>query len=371
MSDHHDPNDNSTGHEWDGIRELKNPCPTWWNWGFYGGLVFVVCYYVIYPATPLNNGIQAIVNGITGQEVLVNGHTKGIMHLFYDNEFEGVKYYAGEKWTQAGIDALKAKGYKELTIKAGDQKYQNGWTYVNETREEIAEIESLRRNFMAQLDKLSVRQILADDELRNFALGRARVLFGDNCAACHGSGGQGNLNAAHPENSFPNLTDDDWLYGGWPEKLVETITEGRESQMPARGGNDELTDTDVSNLAAFVSALSAGEAKLSDDGELTAGAGKFGAVNGIFQETCAACHSPNAKGAEINGDYSIGSANLTDAIFRFGGSLDTLTATISKGRKGKMPTFGGKLDPTTIKILAVKVHELGGGMDAPPIAEED
>ncbi len=222
---------------------------------------------------------------------------------------------------------------------------------------------------MAKLASMSVAEILADDDLKHFALGRARVIFGDNCAACHGSGGQGNLNAAHPGHSFPNLTDDDWLYGGWPEVLVETITEGREAEMPARGGNDELTDADVTGLAGFVAALSAGEAKLNGEGELTAGAGKFGAVNAIFQETCAACHGGNAKGSMLNGDPSGGAVNLTDAIFRFGGDTASLTETIGNGRKGKMPAFGAKLDATAIKILAVKVHQLGGGMTANPVPE--
>ena len=366
MSDHHDPNDNSTGHEWDGIRELKNPCPAWWNWGFYGGLVFVVIYYLLYPSTPLNKGFEAAINGMTGQEVLVDGHTKGMMHLVFSNEFEGVKYYGGAKWTQAEINALKAKGHNELTIKAGDVKFQDGYTYVNETRQEIAEIESLRRDAMAKLDSMTVAEILADDELKHFALGRARVLYGDNCAACHGSGGAGVVSA---EFAFPNLTDDDWLFGGWPEVLVETITDGRVAEMPAKGGNDELTDADVASLADFVTALSAGEAKLNDDGELTAGAGKFGAVNATYQETCAGCHSGNAKGSMLNGDPEGGAVNLTDAIFRFGGDIASLTETIGNGRKGTMPAFGAKLDPTSIKILAVKVHQMGGGMAANPVPE--
>jgi cytochrome c oxidase cbb3-type subunit 3 len=357
MSDHHDPSDNSTGHEWDGIRELKNPAPTWWSWGFYLGLIFVTCYYIIYPSSPFNNGFEKVINGITGQEVLVDGHTKGIMHLIYDNEFEGVKYYAGAKWTQAEIDALEAKGYNELTIKAGDLKFQDGWTYVNETRREIAEIESLRRDDMARLDSMSVAQILADDEMKHFALGRARVLYGDNCAACHGSGGAGVVSAGF---AFPNLSDDDWLFGGTPAALAETITDGREGEMPAKGGNDELTDADVANLAGFVAALSSGEAKLDDGGELTAGAGTFGAANAVFQENCTACHYANAKGGVLNDDAN-GAVNLTDAIYRFGGDMATLKETIGNGRSAEMPAFGERLDATSIKILAVKVHQLGGG----------
>ncbi|MDX8391268.1 MAG: c-type cytochrome [Mariprofundaceae bacterium] len=372
-SNQHDPNDsivnddsmandNSTGHEWDGIRELKNPPPKWWAWGFYLGLTFVTCYYIIYPSTPLNNGFQKIINDITGMEVMVHGHTKGIMALINPNP-----YYQGEVWTQDEINALKLKGYNELTIQAGDLKYQDGWTAINEMRDDVADIEAVRAGHMEKLSAMSVSEIIADDDMRHFALGRARVLFGDNCAACHGSGGQGVLNRTHPEYSFPNLTDDDWLYGGWPEKIVETITEGREAEMPAKGGNDELTDADVDSLAHFVLALSEGNAALNEEGELSTGAESFAAPNRLFQETCAACHSPSARGALLGADDAYGgSANLTDSIWRFGGNIDTIRNTIAHGRQAKMPTFGEKLDATAIKILAIRVHQFGGGMDSDP-----
>lgn len=358
---HHDSNDNSTGHEWDGIRELKNSPPKWWMIGFYAGMFFVTCYYIIYPSSPFNNGIQKVVNGVTGMEVMVHGHTKGIMHLVNSNP-----YYQGETWTQREISDLKSKGHNELTIKAGDLKYQDGWTYVNEARDETAAIEAVRQGYMDQIDKMSVREILANDEIKQFALGRARVLFGDNCAACHGSGGGGFVNGNY---SFPNLTDDDWLYGGWPEKIVETITQGREGMMPAKGGNPALTDSDVNELADFVIALSKGDAQLNDSGQLTKGQSQYGSANSIFQTTCFACHGSNAKG-----NIYIGAVNLTDRIWRFGGDRKTVVETIAYGRGGKMPTWGlpvdGKaprLDENSIKILAVKVHQMGGGQDNAPM----
>jgi cytochrome c oxidase cbb3-type subunit 3 len=359
MSEHkEDPNDNTTGHVWDGIKELKNKVPRWWMIGFYAGMTFVTCYYILYPSSPFNNSIQHVVNDITGMQVMVNGHTKGILHLVSSNP-----YYQGEKWTQAEIDALKAKGYNHLRIKAGDLRFQDGWTYVNEARSSTAEIEAVRKPYMDRLKRMSVQEILADDEMKQFALGRARVLFGDKCAACHGAGGAGHVNGDY---SFPNLTDDDWLYGGWPDKIVETITDGRQGMMPAKGGNESLTDKDVDNLAHFVIALSKGEAKLNDNGELIKGGDKYKPANTIFQGLCFACHGKNAKGAMHNGDYYTGAVNLTDKIWRFGGSLATVKQTITHGRQAKMPTFGTKLDKTSIKILAVKVHELGGGMDKPP-----
>ncbi len=364
MSDH-TPNDGSTGHEWDGIRELTNKPPTWWAFGFYAGLTFVTCYYILYPSTPMNNKVQEVVNGVTGMEVFVHGHTKGIMGIVSDNP-----YYQGEQWTQSEISALEAKGYNELTIKAGDLKYQDGWTAINEMRDDVADIEAVRATSMAKLENMSVDEIIADDEMRAFAMGRSRVLFGDNCAACHGSGGQGNLNAAHPENSFPNLTDDDWLFGGWSDKIVETITDGREASMPPKGGNDDLTAANVDALAGFVVALSSGSAELDNEGMLTKG-GSFAGTNDLFQETCAGCHGANAKGSMANFDFDSGAVNLTDGIWRFGGSLATITDTITNGRISKMPMFASKLDATSIKILAVRVHQLGGGMAAEPEEPEE
>ncbi len=363
MSDHNDQTDNSTGHEWDGIRELKNPPPTWWAWGFYIGLTFVTAYYIIYPSTPLNNKIQEVVNGVTGMEVLVDGHTKGIMAMVSSNP-----YYQGEKWTQSEIDALVAKGYNELTIKAGDLKFQDGWTAINEMRDDVAEIEAARAESMAKLASMSVDEILADDDMRQFALGRSVVLFGDNCAACHGSGGQGILNASHPELSFPNLTDDDWLFGGWTAKIQETITDGREASMPPKGGNEDLTDADVDMLTDFVLALADGSVTITVDDEdnATVNNASFATANELFQESCAGCHGANAKGSMANGDFDSGAVNLTDGIYRFGGDMATIRDTIANGRTAQMPAFGNRLDEVSLKILTVRVHELGGGMAAEP-----
>ena len=364
MSDHNAPNDGSTGHEWDGIRELTNKPPTWWAWGFYAGLTFVTCYYIIYPSTPMNNKVQAFVNGITGQEVFVHGHTKGIMGLLHIND-----YYEGENWTQAEIDDLKAKGYNELKIKAGDRKYLDAWTAVNEMRDDVHEIEAVRADYMKKVETMSADEIIADDQMREFVLGRTRVLFGDNCAACHQSGGQGVLNKTDPGKSFPNLTDDDWLFGGWTDKIIETITDGRQQEMPAKGGNEDLTSADIDKLATFIhDGLSTGDAVLDDDGVLTKGADNatFAAANELFQETCAGCHSANGQGAMLNGDFDTGAVNFTDGIWRFGGDLATIKETITNGRKAEMPAWGGRLDPTTIKMLAVRVHEFGGGMAGEP-----
>lgn len=349
--------DNTTGHDWDGIKEMKNPPPRWWTIGFYAGLAFVTAYYIIYPSSPFNKEFEKVVNGIVGAEVMVNGHTKGIMHLINGNE-----YYQGYTWTQEEIDNLKSRGFKHVALQAGDMKYQDGWTYVNESRYNTAEIESVRQPYMDKLKSMTVNEILADDDMKQFALGRARVLFGDNCAACHGAGGGGRVNGDY---SFPNLTDDDWIYGGWPEKIVETITSGRQGMMPAKGGDSSITDDQVNQLAGFVIALSKGEARLDEEGMLLTGSEKHSEANKLFQQTCFACHGKNAKGSVKNGDFYTGAVNLTDGIWRFGGDFNTVVETIAKGRQAKMPTFGEKLDDTSIKILAVKVYEFGGGMTKP------
>jgi len=191
---------------------------------------------------------------------------------------------------------------------------------------------------------------MADAGMRNFAESSAKAIFGDNCAACHGSGGQG------APGLFPNLTDDDWLYGGDFDTIVETITDGRQGSMPAH--IDMLEDTEINKLADFVMAASRGKAT-------PAGFARFNEAG------CSGCHGENAKGGAIN-ELGTGAANLTDSIWRFGGSREEILRTIRYGvnedpedvpktRIAIMPAFGGKLSPEAIKMLAVKVHELGGG----------
>ncbi len=305
-----------TGHEWDGIRELNNPCPRWWLNSLYLSGLIVVAYFILYPSLPL-----------------VNESTKGLL----------------------------------------------GWTMINEYKEDLAKVEAKRAPFEDKLASMSVEEILADPEMLNYAIGSSKVLFGDNCAACHGTGGAPAAGAG-----YPNLTDDDWLYGGKPSEIMMSIANGRQGMMTAHQGI--LTDEEVDGLVQFVIDSSNGEAT-------EAGKALY------MAKGCFACHGADAKGVK-----AMGSANLTDKIWRFSGDPEQIRQTILHGvnhasdpltRIAVMPqwseklaimlearanaiadgedpneidwadeldgTEGERLTETEIKKLTVYVHQFGGG----------
>ena len=271
-----------TGHLWDGnLRELTNQPPRWWMISLYISIAWVVVYFVLYPSIPL-----------------VSGYTKGIM----------------------------------------------GWTQIKEYKQDLSAIEEIRAPFEKRLMSMSTSEILADNELSAYTVRSAKVLFGDRCAPCHGSGGAGNP-------GFPVLADDDWLYGGSVDTIVQTITMGRKGSMPGFAGS--LTDQELDDLSNHILALSKG----SEDA-----AGK----NLFMMKGCGGCHGMDAKGMQF-----MGSANLTDAIWRFApGTAESIKYTIKHGinnpidkesRNAVMPSFKTQLSETDIKKLAVYVHKLGGG----------
>jgi len=272
------PNENNTGHVWDEtLRELNNPPPKWWMIGLHASWIFVLAYSILYPTWPL-----------------INSHTKGIM----------------------------------------------GWTSINEYEENLAEIEAVRAEHEERLRGMSAAAILEDSDLTRYAVRSAKVLFGDNCAACHGAGGQGN-----PD--YPVLADDDWLYGGDIDTITLSITQGRQAVMPPQGGQS-LTEEEIDELARAIAAAEPTSTPL-------------------FQEKgCFACHGPGGTGMQ-----ALGAPNLTDAIWRFGGGeVEEVRYTIRHGvnsaddpksRSAEMPGWSDRLGETEIKKLAVYVHQLGGG----------
>ena len=283
MSDKKTGQVGDTGHVWDdNLRELLNEPPRWWMISFYASIVWVIVYFILYPAIPL-----------------VNSHTKGIM----------------------------------------------GWTQIKEYKEDLQEIEKVRAPYENRLKGMSAAAILADSELTSYTISSAKVLFGDRCAACHGAGGAGNP-------GFPVLADDDWLYGGTVETIQETISGGRQGMMPAF--KDQLSEKQIDDLANFVMALSQGNGDSQPAGKA------------LFDEAgCSGCHGPDGAGMEM-----MGSANLTDGIWRFlPGTLESIKYTITygvntgdeKSRNAVMPAFEHQLSPTDITKLAVYVHQLGGG----------
>jgi cytochrome c oxidase cbb3-type subunit 3 len=212
---------------------------------------------------------------------------------------------------------------------------------------DVKAAEAAQGIFRQKLQTTPLADVRRDPDLLRFAMTAGGASFQTNCAPCHGRGAQG-----FP--GYPNLNDDDWLWGGSIEDIHKTIlygiragdSRGRDSQMPRFGIDKLLTDAQIGDVADYVLALSgtAGEAVSRERGAV------------VFKEQCASCHGDDGKGKTDQG-----SPNLTDQIWLFGGSREAIMESIRTGRGAGMPAWVGRLDPVTNKALAVYVHSLGGG----------
>jgi cytochrome c oxidase cbb3-type subunit 3 len=290
MTDHREEIDSvsgtaTTGHQWDGIKELNTPLPRWWVITFYLTIIWAVGYWILYPAWPL-----------------LWTNTTGLL----------------------------------------------GYSSRANVAVELANLDRIRGEKMATLATASLADIEKDPNLLALARARGRTVFGDNCAPCHGSGAAGS-------KGFPNLNDDDWLWGGSLDQIMQTIrfgarsgnAKGHEGQMLAFGKEGMLKPEQIVTVANYVRSLS----------HLPTAPG-YNAAEGakIFAENCVACHGENGKG-----NPEVGSKDLTANIWLYGGDEATIFETITNGRGGAMPAWDGRLDPVTLKAMAVYVHSLGGG----------
>lgn len=274
----------TTGHEWDGIRELDNPMPRWWLWTFYACIAWAVVYWVLMPTWPL-----------------VTQYTEGVL------------------------------GYSQREVVAEKRKQQ----LLERSKEG------------APLLAASFAQINADPKMQVYAMAAGRSAFGDNCAPCHGSGAQGAV-------GYPNLNDDDWLWGGKIEDIHTTIQYGirgehddtRINAMPAFLKDEMLTKQEVEQVSEYVLKISGQEHD----------AQKAAPGLQLFADNCASCHGDEGKG-----DSTMGAPNLTDAIWLYRGDREGILQSVSYSRSGVMPAWEDRLDPVTIKSLAIYVHSLGGG----------
>lgn len=227
-----------------------------------------------------------------------------------------------------------------------------GWTSRGQLAEEIAQQESRKAPLFAALARVPIEQIPENEELMRAAVAGGRAAFKVNCVQCHGSGAAGS-------KGYPNLNDDDWLWGGDLKAIQYTIVHGirqpgaddtRTSLMPAFGRDEILDNRQINQIAAHVLSLS-GKAKDSAAGAR------------LFADNCAVCH-----GAGGRGDRRFGAPDLGDAIWLYGSRAADIRQQISNPRHGVMPAWGGRLDPVTIKMLAAYVHSLGGGEDFVEVA---
>ncbi|WOH64291.1 cytochrome-c oxidase, cbb3-type subunit III [Bradyrhizobium sp. BWA-3-5] len=213
---------------------------------------------------------------------------------------------------------------------------------------ELAKLKAVRDEKMAALATTSLGDIEKNPALLALARARGKAVFGDNCAPCHGTGAIG-------AKGFPNLNDDDWLWGGSLEQIMQTIRfgarsgndNGHQGQMLAFGKDGMLNPEQIVTVANYVRSVSGLPTRPS-----------YNAAEGanIFAENCVACHGENAKG-----NQEVGAPDLTDKIWLYGSDEAILVETITNGRAGVMPAWDGLLDPVTLKAMAVYVHSLGGG----------
>lgn len=292
----------TTGHEWDGLKELNNPLPRWWVWVWIVCILWSFWYFIIYPAWPT-----------------LSGATQG------------------------------SQGYTQFKELAQNQK----------------EIQERQNIYLSRFEQATDQEVLEDPELYAFAMAGGKAAFKDNCATCHGSGATGG-------KGYPNLIDDDWIWGGKLTDIHQTITHGirvqgdydsRMSDMPAYGADGLLTTSEIESVVAYVMSLSGSDHHevMSDDthhGEDTAEKAddKLTIGHNIFRDNCAACHGPQGKG-----DREFGAPNLTDKIWLYGGDHESLFHTVFYARRGMMPAWKERLDSNTIRQLALYLHQLGGG----------
>lgn len=290
----------TTGHAWDGdLQEFNNPLPAWWLWTFYATVVFAIIYWILYPTLPIGNT-----------------YTKGVMN--------------------------------DITYTTEDGKtVTTHWNTRALFEKEMQEAREAQAEYVEELSKASYAEIKSDPEKSAFAFSMAKVLFADNCAACHQAGGNGVI------GKFPNLIDDAWLWGGSFQKIEETIRQGRNGNMPAF--KKQLGEQQIENVASYVLSLSGHKVD-----QAMAAKGKQ-----VFSTNCAVCHGQDAKGQN-----AMGSANLTDSIWTIAdvpgaasveGKKAAIMQLVKNGKSRQMPAWQDRLSDTEIKILTYYVHQMGGG----------
>ncbi len=239
--------------------------------------------------------------------------------------------------------------YPAWPLAQGYTKGLFGWQSREAIVTDLAALQAQRAAFGGRLAEAPLADVAKDEQLFAFARAQGKAAFGDNCAPCHGAGGGGG-------KGFPNLNDDDWLWGGKLEDIQTTIRHGirwtaddqtRIGTMPAFGRDGVLKRPEVNAVASYVRTLSGLQPAAGAD--LALGAK-------VYSDNCAACHGDKGEGKQ-----ELGSPNLSDPIWLYGSDVVAIADGVWNGRGQAMPAWSGRLDETTIKALTVYVHSLGGG----------
>lgn len=242
---------------------------------------------------------------------------------------------------------LYAIAYPAVPLVSSYTKGLLGWQSRDAVEVDLAALKDQRSGMTAKLAASSLDEIKQNPELFAFARAQGKAAFGDNCAPCHGAGGAG-------AKGYPNLNDDDWLWGGSLAQIEQTIRfgarstndQGHTGNMPAFGRDGMLKREEISQVADYVRSLSG----LPTDKGANLAAGEK-----VFADNCAACHGDKGQGSQ-----DMGAPNLSDKIWLFGSDKAVIVEGLTNGRGGVMPTWHGRLDDTTIKALTLYVHSLGG-----------
>jgi len=274
----------TTGHEWDGLKELNNPLPKWWLYVLYATVAWAVGMFVLYPSIPYGTGY-----------------------------FHGLLGYSQRKTVDADVAAVAAQ----------------------------------RAGSMEKIQTLSFADIRKDPQLLAVAETAGRITFANNCQPCHGAGGGG-------QPGYPALAAGDWMWGGTLEAIQQTVTHGirsgdpdaRTSQMPRFGVDGMLKPEQIQQVADYVMTLFG---KPEPGKDVTPG-------KALFTENCAVCHGDTGEG-----NREVGGPRLAAHIHLRANTREDVVAQVTNPHMGVMPNWNARLDPATIKAVALYVHSLGGG----------
>ncbi len=274
----------TTGHEWDGLKELNNPLPSWWFWTFVATVVWSIGFCIVYPSWPS-------------------------LHSY----FPGLWGYSTRDGVTADVAALAAQ----------------------------------RAAVLDTIKDVPIEQARQDPALMAVANTAGRIAFANNCQPCHGAGGAG-------RPGYPALASDRWIWGGTLSDIQTSITygirsghaEARVSQMLRFGIDGVLKPEEIAAVADYVLTLygKAPPSQASAKGQA------------IFAENCVACHGETGEGKR-----EVGGPSLKGAVHLYGDTSAAIIAQVTNPRMGVMPNWNTRLDPATIKALALYVHALGGG----------